>query len=113
MKRSYPPAPESGEVSEDEDSDEDIDDDEESGNESTRVGEEWEEEDEDADEDAFVFSRRGGSSNILRDTASSSSGTRGGRNGAGKGPAAHVDPKPSARLKRSFVFVESDEDFSV
>ena len=90
MKRSYPPAPESGEVPEDEDFDEDVDDDEESGNDSTRVGEEWEDEDEDADEDAFVFSRRGGGSNILRDTASSSSETRGGANDADKGPAARV-----------------------
>ena len=54
-----------------------------------------------------------GISDILRDTASSSSETK---DDAEEEPTAHMDAEPSARpkqWKRSFVFVDSDEDFSM
>ena len=100
--------PENGEVPEDKDSDEDVDDDEESGDESTRIASEYEE-DEDEESNAFVVSHRRGDSAILGDTASS--GSRG--NGGAEEEEARVDPKPSARKKRSLVFVDSEEEFSM
>lgn len=110
VKKSFPPAPESGEVPEDEDSDEDADDDEESGDESTRIAsEEGDEEDEDEESHAFVVSHRRGDSDILGDTASSGSGGKGGA----EEEEARVDPEPSARKKRSLVFVDSEEEFSM
>ena len=108
VKKSFPPLPESGEVPEDEDSDEDVDDDEESGDESTRIASEYEE-DEDEESNAFIISHRGGDSDALGDTASSGSG---GKDGANK-EEARADPEPPARKKRSLVFVDSEEEFSM
>ena len=108
VKKSFPPLPESGEVPEDEDSDEDVDDDEESGDESTRIASEYEE-DEDEESNAFIVSHRGGDSDVLGDTASS--GSRGKDNAKEEG--ARVDLEPPARKKRSLVFVDSEEEFSM
>ena len=109
VKKSFPPLPESGEVPEDEDSDEDVDDDEESGDESTRIASEYEE-DEDEESNAFIVSHRGDDSDVLGDTASSGSG---GKNGVEKEEEARVDPEPPTRKKRSLVFVDSEEEFSM
>ena len=110
VKKSFPPVPESGEVPEDEDFDEDVDDDEESGDESTRIASEEENEEyEDEESNAFVVSHRRGYSDTFGDTASSGSG---GKDDAEE-EEARADPEPPARKKRSLVFVDSEEEFSM
>src|SRR4051812_36786212 len=104
---SYPPLPESSHIPEDE-TDDEAEDDDESADESARVsakeGREGEEgckgeedddddEEEEADDDAYIVFRIDGGSDILRDTASSSSGTKG-EDEADEVLAAHADAEP-------------------
>ena len=106
MHRSFPPAPESGEVPEDDDSEEDGDDDEESIDESTQHSSAEKTEEDEEDTGDFSVHRRGGDSDVLRDTASSGSGE--------KVDAEEESPKasrPAAGTKRSLLLIDSDDDF--
>ena len=104
--RSFPPAPESGEVPEDDDSEEDSDGDEESIDESTQLSSAEDAEDDEEDTGDFSIHRRGDDSDVLRDTASSGSGEK-----IDAGEESPKASRPAAGTKRSLLLIDSDDDF--